>query len=73
MVISTVFFDLLYDKGYSFKRKAPLSQLALYLTGYVFVDDTDIIHIGLENDDLVTVATKLQEALKWCKLCTKLS
>ena len=64
-VISTVFFDLLRDKGYGFKMRAPLSQLALHMAGCGFVDDTDIMQIGLEDDDYYVVAQKLQEALRW--------
>ena len=45
-VISTVFFDLLRDKGYGFQMKAPLSKLALHLAGCGFVDDTDIFQIA---------------------------
>ena len=72
-VISTVFFDLLRDKGYGFKLKAPLSKLALHIAGCGFVDDTDIMQIGLDEDDYFTVAAKLQEALKWWEVCTKVS
>ena len=70
-VISTVFFDLLRDKGYGFKLKAPLSKLALYMAGCGFVDDTDIMQIGLKDDDYHIVPQKLQEALKWWEVCTK--
>ena len=72
-VISTVFFDLLREKGYGFKMKSPLSKLALHLAGCGFVDDTDLFQIGLEADDYVSVAAKLQEALKWWETCTKVS
>ena len=72
-VISTVFFDLLRDKGYGFKMRAPLSQLALHLAGCGFVDDTDLLQIGLASDDYYEVAEKLQEALKWWETCTKVS
>ena len=64
-MISTVFFDLLRDKGYGFKLKAPLSKLALHMAGCGFVDDTDIMQIGLKDDDYYIVAQKLQEALTW--------
>ena len=72
-VISTVFFDLLRDKGYGFKMKAPLSKLALHLAGCGFVDDTDLMQIGLVDDDYVQVASKLQEALNWWEICSKVS
>ena len=72
-VISSVFFDLLRDKGYGFKMKAPLSKLALHLAGCGFVDDTDILQIGLANDDYITVTQKLQEAVNWWERCAKVS
>ena len=72
-VISTVFFDLLRDKGYGFKMKAPLSKLALHLAGCGFVDDTDIFQIGLRDDDYYEVAAKLQEALNWWEQSTTVS
>ena len=72
-VISTVFFDLLRDKGYGFKMKAPLSKLALHLAGCGFVDDTDLLQIGLVEDDYFEVAAKLQEALHWWEKCTQVS
>ena len=72
-VISTVFFDLLRDKGYGFKMKAPLSKLALHLAGCGFVDDTDLFQIGLAEDDYYEVAAKLQDALSWWEICTKVS
>ena len=72
-VISTVFFDLLRDKGYGFKMKAPLSKLAIHLAGCGFVDDTDLFQIGLTSDDYIAVAAKLQEALKWWEKCTHVS
>ena len=58
-------FDLLRDKGYGFKMRAPLSKLALHLAECGFVDDTDILQIGLDTDDYFTVAAKLQAALRW--------
>ena len=58
-MISTVFFDLLREKGYGFEMQAPLSKLAIHIAGCGFVDDTDIIQIGLEGDDYWTVADKL--------------
>lgn len=67
-VISTDFFDLLRYKGCSFKMKAPLSKLALPIAGCEFLDDTDIMQIGLDDDDYYTVAAKPQEAV-----CTKVS
>ena len=42
-VISSVFFDLLRDKGYGFKMKVPFSQLSFHLSRCGFVDDTDIM------------------------------
>ena len=72
-VISTVFFDLLREKGYGFEMQAPLSKLALHMAGCGFVDDTDIIQTGLDGDDYWSVANKLQEALKWWETCTKVS
>ena len=36
--------------------KAPLSQLALHLAECGFVDDTDIMQIGLEEDDVLSFA-----------------
>ena len=72
-VISSVFFDLLRDKGYGFQMKAPLSKLALHLAGCGFVDDTDLLQIGLEDDDYTTVTQKLQEAVLWWETCAKVS
>ena len=72
-VISTVFFDLLRDKGYGFKMRGPLSQLAFHLAGCGFVDDTDLIQIGLSSDDYIEVAAKLQDALSWWEVCTDVS
>jgi len=72
-VISTVFFDLLRDKGYGFEMKVLLSKLAIHLAGCGFVDDTDIFQIGLTSDDYIAVTAKLQEALIWWEKYTNLS
>ena len=53
--------------------EAPLSKLTIYMEGCSFVDDTDIIQLGLNDDDYWVVASKLQEALKWWDICKKLS
>lgn len=53
--------------------RVPLSKLALHTAGYGFVDDTDITQVGLEDDDYWIVTKKLQEALKWWEVCTKVS
>ena len=37
------------------------------------MNDTDIMQIGLEVDDYYAVAQKLQEALRWWEVCTKVS
>ena len=72
-VISTIFFDLLRDKGHGFKMETPLSKLALHMMGFGFVDDTDIMQLGLNDNNYQVVPSKLQEALKWCEACTKIS
>ena len=41
------------------------------MAGCGFVDDTDIMQIGLKDDDYHIVPQKLQEALKWWEVCTK--
>ena len=64
-VISSVFFDMIRDKGLGLKLRAPLSKLALHMAGCGFVDDTDIIQSGLSTDDYWDVAERLQEALLW--------
>lgn len=43
--------------------KAPLSKLILHRTGCGFVDDTQIMYIGLDEEGYWTVVRKLQEAL----------
>ena len=53
--------------------KSPLSKLATHLAGCGFVDDTDLLQIGLAEDDYIEVAQKLKEALKWWEICTKVS
>ena len=53
--------------------RARLSRQALHLVGCGFVDNTDIMQIGLEDDDYPEVAIKLQEALSWWETCTKVS
>ena len=53
--------------------EAPLSKLSLHLAGCGFVDDTDILQIGLEDDDYITVTQKLQEAVKWWETCARVS
>ena len=72
-VISTVFFDLLRDKGYGFRIKSPLSEKPLHLAGCGFVDDTDLLQTDLIGDDYKIVVTKLQEALRWWETCTRVS
>ena len=72
-VISSVFFDLLRDKGYGFNLRAPLSKLAINLAGCGFVDDTDLLQIGLEEDDYISVTQKLQETVNWWETCARVS
>lgn len=61
-------------REYELKMKTPLSTLALNMAGCGFVDNTDIIQLGLDDDnDYWTVARKLQEAFKWWEVCTKVS
>ena len=43
--------------------RAPLSKLALHIAGCGFVDNTDLLQIGLKEDDYYDVAARLQEAL----------
>ena len=72
-VISTVFFDLLRDKGYGFKTTTPLSKQHLHLAGCGFVDDTDLLQTGEKGENYRTVVKKLQEALSWWETCTRVS
>ena len=72
-VISTLFFDLLRDKGYGFKMETPLFKIALHMVGRGFVDDTDIIQLVLNDNNYWVVTSKLQEALKWWEVRTKVS
>lgn len=57
-------FDLLHDKGYRFKMKAALSKLALCIVGCGFVEDTDIMQIGLEDIDYWIVVEKFKKILR---------
>ena len=59
-VISTVFVDLLRDKGYGFKTQSPISKTGIHLVGCGFVDDTDLLQIGAINDDYLVVVEKLR-------------
>ena len=72
-VISTVFFDLLRDKGYGFKMNTPLSNQTLNLAGCGFVDDTDLLQLGRTGEHYGTVAKKLQKALRWWEIGTRVS
>ena len=57
-MISTVFFDILRDKDYGFKIEDPLPTLVLHVEGCGFVDDSDIIQLGLNDDDYWVVESK---------------
>ena len=46
-VINTVVFDLLGNNGCGFKMRAPLSKSALHIVDCGFMNDTDIVQIGL--------------------------
>ena len=45
------------------KLRDPLPKLALYVAGCVFVDNTDIMQSGLENDSYWDISKRLQEVL----------
>ena len=63
-VISTVFFDTLRDNGFGAILTAPFSKTNVKLTGYGFVDDTDLLQTGLDNDEYWDIANKLQSAVE---------
>ena len=63
-VISTVFFDTLRKNGFGAILKAPFSKVEVNLTGYGFVDDTDLLQTGLSTDEYWDSATKLQSAVE---------
>ena len=63
-VISTLFFELLRDNRYGFRMKAPLSQMELYLAGCECLDNIDIMHIVLVENNYFEVDKKLQKARK---------
>lgn len=47
--------------------------MVLYIARCGFVDDLDIIQTGLDGDDYWEVVNKLQEALTWWEICSKVS
>ena len=44
VVISAILLTIMRDEGFGSNALSCLSQLALVITGFVFVDDTDIIN-----------------------------
>ena len=58
-VISTTFSDTLRENGYGAILSAPLSKVEINLSGYGFVDNTDLIQTGLDTDDYLDICLKL--------------
>lgn len=63
-VISTIFFDTLRNNGYWALISAPFSTVNVDLAGFGFVDDTDLLQAGLEQDEYWNAAKKLQAAVQ---------
>ena len=72
-VISTTFFDTLRENGFGAILTAPFSKVEINLSGYGFVDDTDLIETGLDTDDYLDICLKLQSALNLWETCTEVS
>jgi len=66
-VISTIFFNTLRNNGYGALLSAPFSKVNVNLAGFGFVDDTDLLQTGLEQDDYWDIARKLQAAVQLWK------
>ena len=72
-VISTIFFDTLRENGFGAILTAPFSKVEINLSGYGFLDDTDLIETGLDADDYLDICLKLQSALNLWETCTEVS
>jgi hypothetical protein len=57
-------------KGHGAKFVCPISKLVSHLSGIIYVDDTDLLHINLEEDESVEVVHQVIQAsvLNWGNL-----
>jgi hypothetical protein len=61
-VISIVIVDAHTKKGHGAKFVCPISNLSHHLGGVIFVDDTDLLHINMEEDETVEEAHEALQA-----------
>ena len=61
-VISIVIIRAHKKKGFGGKFVCPISKIRCHLAGILFVDDTDIIHLDLSEEQSVEVVHDLSQA-----------
>ncbi len=61
-VISIVILNAHGKKGHGAKFVCPITKLFSYLSAILYVDDTDLLHINLEKDELVAQVHELIQA-----------
>ena len=61
-MISIVIIDAHTKKGHGAKFMCPISNLSHHLGGVIFVDDTDLLHINMEEDETVEEAHEALQA-----------
>jgi hypothetical protein len=63
-VISIVILNAHGKKGHRAKFVCPITKLSSHLSAIIYVDDTDLLHINLEEDELVeTVHQAIQASV----------
>ena len=62
--ISTVMLEVLKDEGFGSAITSSITNLVTSLVAFAFVDDTDLVTIGKENDTLDEVIQKMQKLMK---------
>ena len=63
LLITMIMVRVMYKKGHVMALRYPMTQEELKCMGFVFVDDTDLIVIGTEEDTKESVCHKQQQAM----------
>ena len=71
LLVSMIMVLLMHKQGHAMSLKYPLTEEHLDCMGFLFVDDTDLIIIGKENETRDQVCNRQQQSvLSWEKSLT---
>ena len=72
-IISTVFFDIIRKNGYGALLTASFTCCKLDISGFRFINNTDLIQTGLSCNEYWNIATKLQSTVELQEKCAEVS